>query len=42
MMLHEKVVFKTFEKFTGKHVCRSLFLNKVEDWRSETLLKKRI
>ena len=40
-----KVVFKkgalrNFEKFTGKHLCQSLFFNKVADLRSATLLKK--
>ena len=27
--LCEKGVFKNFAKFTGKHLCRSLFFNKV-------------
>ena len=25
-------VFKTFVKFTGKHLCWNLFFNKVESW----------
>ena len=35
----KKSVLKNFTKFTGKHLCRSLFLNKV---RPATLLKKRL
>ena len=27
----KKGVFKNFEKFTGKHLCQSLFFNKVGD-----------
>ena len=27
--LCEKGVFKNFAKFTGKHLCRSLFFNKI-------------
>ena len=33
----KKDVLKNFAKFTGKHLCLSLFLNKVE-----ILLKKRL
>ena len=31
---------KTLSKFTGKHLCRSLFSDKVSDWRPATLLKR--
>ena len=34
-------LLKDFAKFTGKHLCRSLFLNKVVGFRSAILLKKR-
>ena len=36
----KKGVPKNFSKFTGKHLCQSLFLNKVAGLRSATLLKK--
>ena len=36
-----KGVLKNFTKFTGKHLCQSLFLNKVAG-RPATLLKKRL
>ena len=32
---------RNFAKFIGKHLCQSLFLNKIEDLRPATLLKKR-
>ena len=32
-------VFKTFAKFTGKHLCQSLFFNKVAGLRPVTILK---
>ena len=35
-------VLRTFAKFTGKYLCRSLFFNKVSGLRSPTLLKKRL
>ena len=35
-------VLKNFVKFTGKHLCQSLFFNKLADLRPITLLKKRI
>ena len=38
----EKGVLKKFAKFTGKHLCWSLFFNKVPSLRSATLLKKRL
>ena len=38
----EKDVRRNFTKFTGKHLCQSLFFNKVADLRPATLLKKRL
>ena len=38
----KKVVLRNFVKFTGKHLCQFLFLNKVVDMRPATLLKKRL
>ena len=35
-----KDILKNFAKFTGKHLCQSLFCNKVAGLRSATLLKK--
>ena len=35
-------VLKNFAKFTGKHLCQSLFFNKVTGLRPSTLLKKRL
>ena len=35
-------VIRNFTKFTGKHMCQSLFCNKVAGLRSTTLLKKRL
>ena len=35
-------VLKNFTKFTGKHLCQSLFFNKVADLRPATLLKRRL
>ena len=37
-----KGVLRIFTKFTGKHLCQSLFLNKVTGLRATTLLKKRL
>ena len=37
-----KSVLRNFAKFTGKHLCQSLFFNKVAGLRPETLLKKRL
>ena len=37
-----KDVLINFAKFTGKHLCQSLFFNKVAGLRSATLLKKRL
>ena len=39
-MFCKKGVFRNFAKFTGKHLCQSLFLSKVAGLRSATLLKK--
>ena len=38
----KKDVLRNFVKFTGKHLCQSLFFNKVADLRPATLLKKRL
>ena len=38
----KKSVFRNFAKFTGKHLCPSLFFNKVAGLRPATLLKKRL
>ena len=38
----KKDILTNFAKFTGKHLCQSLFFNKVVDLRSATLLKKRL
>ena len=36
----KKDILRNFTKFTGKHLCQSLFFNKVAGLRPETLLKK--
>ena len=38
----KKDVLKKFAKFTGKHMCQSLFLNKVAGLSPATLFKKRL
>ena len=38
----KKGALKNFSKFTGKHLCRSLFFNKVAGLTPATLLKKRL
>ena len=38
----EKDVLRNFAKFIGKHLCQSLFFNKVAGLRPATLLKKRL
>ena len=38
----KKGVPKDFEKFTGKHLCQSLFFNKIAGLRPAMLLKKRL
>ena len=37
----KKGALRNFAKFIGKHLCQSLFLNKVVGLRSATLLKRR-
>ena len=37
-----KDILRNFAKFTGKHLCHSLFFNKVAGLRRATLLKKRL
>ena len=39
-VLCKKYVLRNFAKFTGKHLCQRLFLNKVAGLRPATLLKK--
>ena len=41
-MFSEKGFLKSFAKFTEKHLCQSLFYNKVAGLRPATLLKKRL
>ena len=38
----KKDVLRNFSKFTGQHLCHSLFFNKVAGLRPATLLKKRL
>ena len=38
----KKGVIRNFVKFTGKHMCQSIFFNKVAGLRYATLLKKRL
>ena len=38
----KKSVLRNFTKFTGKHLCQSLFFNKVADLRPATVFKKRL
>ena len=38
----KKGVLRKFTKFTGKHLCQSLFFNNVAGLRTATLLKKRL
>ena len=38
----KKGFLRNFAKFTGKHLCQSLFFNKVAGLRPATLLKKRL
>ena len=37
-----KSVVRNFAKFTGKHLCQTLFFNKVSGMRPGTLFKKRL
>ena len=39
-VFNKKGVLRNFAKFTGKHLCQSLFFNKVAGLRPATLLKK--
>ena len=39
---YKKGILRSFIKFTGKHLCHSLFFNKVAGLRPSTLLKKRL
>ena len=41
-MFCKKDALRNFSKFTGKHLCRSLFFNKVAGLRPATLLKKKL
>ena len=41
-VFYKKGIFKNFTKFTRKHLCQSLFFNKAADFRTATLLKKRL
>ena len=41
-VLCKKGVLRNFAKFTRKHLCQSLFVNKVTGLRPATLLKKRL
>ena len=41
-VFYKKDVLKNFAKFREKHLCQSLFFNKVAGLRSATLLKKRL
>ena len=36
----QKAVLRNFTTFTGKHMCQTLFFNKVAGLRPATLLKK--
>ena len=38
----KKGALENFTKFIGKHLCQSLFFNKVAGLRPATLLKKRL
>ena len=41
-MLYEKSCSYKLRKFTGKHLCQSLFVNKFTGLRAATLLKKKL
>ena len=41
-MFCKKSILKNFTKFIGKHLCQSLFFNKVAGLRVATVLKKRL
>ena len=38
----DKSVLRNFAKFTGEHLCQSLFFNKVEGLKPVTLLEKKL
>ena len=38
----KKCVLRNFAKFTGKHLCQSVFFNKVAGLRPASLLKKKL
>ena len=38
----KKGAFENFKKFSGKHLCRSLFLNKVASPRPANLIKRKL
>ena len=42
LLKRKKDVLRNFAKFAGKHLCPSLFFNKVAGLRSAILLKKRL
>ena len=42
MCFLRKDILRNFAKFTGKHLCQSLFFNKVSGLRRASLLKKRL
>ena len=41
-VFYKKGALKNFAKFTGNHLCQSLFFNKVAGLRPATLFKKRL
>ena len=41
-VFYKKFVRRNFPKLTGKHLCQSLFSNKVAGLRPATLLKKKL
>ena len=41
-VFRKKGVLRSFAKFTGKHLCQSLYFNKVTGLRPATILKKRV
>ena len=41
-VFYKKGVLRKLSKFTGKHLCQSLFFNKAAGLRPATLLKKRL
>ena len=41
-VFYKKGVLRNFTKFKGKHLCQSLFFNKVTGLRPATLLKERL